>query len=165
MKKQSFLDKLKTEDKLKLVDPSEEICTSYLKKSSDCLASARILFTNNLFDNSVSMSYYAMYNSLTALLFKTGIKCENHSGSILILKELFQRNDLYKIISYAKRERIDKQYYVTSGKDSVITMKSASDLIGQAEDFIVRIKTIIKDLDNREIENIRNKFKSLENNN
>ena len=117
MKKPSFLDKLKGEGKLELVEPSEEICASYMEKANSCLKSAKLLLENDLFENSISMSYYTMYNSLTALLFRTGIKCENNSASILLLKKLFGMGDLFEIISFAKEERIDKQYYVTSGQN------------------------------------------------
>ncbi len=64
---------MKTLKKLKLVESSEEIKLSYLEKSDNSLRSAKILHKNNLFENSVSMSYYVMYNSLTSLLFKIGI--------------------------------------------------------------------------------------------
>ncbi|MBI3190606.1 HEPN domain-containing protein [archaeon] len=107
MKKLSFLSKLKKEGKLELVDPSEEICKSYIEKADNCLKSAKLLLEYSLYENSVSMSYYAMYNSLTALLFKVGIKCENHAGSIILFKKLFGRMDLFKVISFAKEERID----------------------------------------------------------
>jgi len=66
MIKSSFLSKLKRSKKLKLVEPSDEICKSYLKKADKCLLSAKILFENKLYENSVSESYYAMYNSLTS---------------------------------------------------------------------------------------------------
>ncbi len=89
MKKSNFLSKLKREGKLELIKPSEEICSAYLEKADNCLKSARILLKNELYENSVSMSYYVMYNSLTALLYKTGIKCENHAGSIILFKKLF----------------------------------------------------------------------------
>ena len=100
------MNKLKEESKLELVEPSEEICTSYLEKAENCLKSAKLLLQNSLYENSISMSYYVMYNSLTALLFKTGVKCENHAASILLLKKLFDRADLFKAISFAKEERI-----------------------------------------------------------
>ena len=114
MKKPDFLVKLRKEGRLELVERSEEICASYLEKAENCLKSARIPFQNDLYENSISMSYYAMYNSLTALLFKIGVKCENHAGSILLLRFLFNRPDLSNVISRAKKERIDKQYYVSS---------------------------------------------------
>lgn len=124
MKEQSFLNRLKREGKLALVEPSPEICASYLKKAEDCLKSASLLLNNDLFENSISMSYYAMYNSLTALLFRVGIKCENHSGAIILLK-LFGDLTLYKSISSAKKERIDKQYYI----DFTATKEPAQQLL------------------------------------
>ena len=42
MKKPSFLNKLKEERKLELVEPSEEICSSYLGKADNCPKSADI---------------------------------------------------------------------------------------------------------------------------
>lgn len=158
MEKQDFLNKLKEEQKIELVDPSEEICSSYLEKSDNCLKSARVLLQNKLYENSVSMSYYAMYDSLVALFFKTGIKCENHSGSILLFKKLYGRIDLFKTISSAKKERIDKQYYVTSKQSFRLTEESAKDMLLNAEKFLIQMKLIIKSLRIEEIENVRKRF-------
>ncbi len=157
MKKPSFLSKLKQDEKPELVEPSDEICDSYLEKADNCLKSAKLLLQNNLYENSISMSYYTMYNSLTALLFKTGIKCENHAGSILLFKKLFDRVDLLKIISFAKKERIDKQYYVSSKQNLILTKESAQDMLTKAEDFLIQLKLIIKNLKNEEIKKIRGK--------
>jgi len=161
MKKPGFLSKLKADSKLKLVESSEEICSSYMEKADKCLKSAKILLQNDLYENSVSMSYYAMYNSLTALLFKTGIKCENHAGSIILLKRVFGKVELFKIISFAKEERIDKQYYVTSEENFVLTRESAKDMVEKTEDFLVKTKLIITELKNEEIENIRLEFDKI----
>ena len=106
------------------------------------------------------MSYYAMYNLLLALLFRVGIKCENHGGSILLLKLLFDENELYKLISEAKKERIDKQYYVTTVKDE-ITKETAEELLNDAEDFVLRLKVIIKNGSNDFISEIRRKFEII----
>lgn len=106
------------------------------------------------------MSYYTMYDSLTALFFKAGIKCENHAGSILLFKKLFGRQDLFKLISFAKEERIDKQYYVTS-KQEIPGEGSAKDLVSKAENFAVQIKLIIQNLANPDIEKIREKFREI----
>lgn len=160
MKKNNFLNKLKIEGKLELVEPNEEVCESYLEKSDNCLASAKLLLNNELYENSVSMSYYAMYNSLIALLFRTGIKCENHAASILLLKLLFDKKELFKLISDAKEERIDKQYYVTTEKDE-LTKESTQELLLNAESFVVRMKLIIKNLNNEYTEEIREKFGTL----
>jgi uncharacterized protein (UPF0332 family) len=157
MKKSNFLIKLKKQGKLEIVEPSEDVCNSYLKKADNSLKSAKVLLQNNLYENSVSMSYYTMYNSLTALLFKVGVKCENHSGSIILFKNLFGRIDLHKTIKFAKKERIDKQYYV----DFILTKTSAVDLLKKAEDFLVKMKLIIKNIGNEDIQKLREKLKDI----
>jgi uncharacterized protein (UPF0332 family) len=162
MKKPSFLSKLKEEGKLELVEPSEEICKSYMDKADNCLKSAKLLLQHNLYENSVSMSYYAMYNSLTALLFKCGIKCENHAGSIILFKKIFSRADLFRTISFAKEERIDMQYYVASENNFVLTKESAEDMTTKAEDFLVKMKLLIMELKNEQIEKLREKFEKIE---
>lgn len=151
------MSKLKDEGKLKLAEPSEEICESYLEKADNSLKSARILLQNDLYENSVSMSYYTMYNSLSALLFRVGIKCENHSASIILFKKLFGRMDLFNVISSAKKERIDKQYYV----DFFSTREATQDLLKKAEDFLIEIKLIIKNIKNEDIQLLRNEFNKL----
>ncbi len=157
MKKSNFLIKLKKQGKLEIVEPSEDVCNSYIKKADDSLKSAKILLQNNLYENSVSMSYYTMYNSLTALLFKVGVKCENHSGSIILFKNLFGRIDLHKTIKFAKKERIDKQYYV----DFILTKTSAVDLLKKAEDFLVKMKLIIKNIRNEDIIKSQEKLRNI----
>jgi uncharacterized protein (UPF0332 family) len=158
--KNKFLNKLKKEGKLELVESSEDICDSYSQKSSDCLKSAKLLLQNNLFENSIGMSYYAMYNLLLALLFRVGVKCENHAASILLLKLLFEEDNLYKFISEAKKERIDKQYYITAKKDK-ITKEIAKELLNHSEEFVLRIKVVIKNLNNDLIEKIRKNFQNI----
>lgn len=160
MKKNNFLSKLKKEEKLEFVEPSKEICESYLDKSSNCLKSAKLLFQNNLYENSIGMSYYAMYDLLVALLFRVGIKSENHTASILLLKLLFDKKDLFNLISDAKKERIDKQYYVTTEKDE-LTEESAQELLNTAENFVVKLKLFIKNLGNEYIKELREKCEIL----
>ena len=155
-----FLNKLKKEEKLELVESSEDICNSYSEKSANCLKSAKLLLQNNLYENSIGQSYYVMYNILLALLFRVGIKCENHGGSILLLKLLFGENNLYPLIFDAKKERIDKQYYVTTEKDE-ITKEIADELLRNAENFILKMKVVIKNLSNDVIEELREKFKTI----
>lgn len=152
-----FLNKLKKGEKLEAVEPSKDICDSYSKKSANCLKSAKLLLQNNLYENSIGQSYYAMYNQLLALLFRVGIKCENHSGSILLLKLLFGENDLHKLISDAKKERIDKQYYVTTEKDE-ITKEIAEELLNNAEEFVLKTKLVIENLNNDKIGELKKKF-------
>src|SRR3989344_8770432 len=145
MKKISFLSKLKKEGKLELVNPSEEMKQSYVVKSESSLISAKILLGNNKLEESVGLAYYSMYHVLTALLFKVGIKSENHSASIILLKELFHYDN--KDISEAKTERIDKQYYI----DFKITQKEVKIMLRKAELFNSNIIDLISKMNSNEI--------------
>jgi uncharacterized protein (UPF0332 family) len=161
MKEIDFLKKLRRERKLEIVEPSEEIKSSYLKKAENCLKSAKILYQNQLYENSTSEAYYCMYNSLLSLLFKIGIKSENHSASIILFDKLFNDKDLIKIISFAKKERIDKQYYVEAQQISKITKDLCDSVILKAEDFLVKMKLLISQLGNEKIDSIRISFENL----
>lgn len=154
MKKLDFLKKLKSEGKLKLVDPSNDVCRSYTVKAEDCLKSAKLLLSEGLYENSISMSYYTMYDVLTALLLKIGVKCENHTGAVLLLEKIFNRSDLYELIRKAKKERIDKQYFIMDD-DSFVIERSASELLYIAEQFLVEIKLLIENVKTDEIEDLR----------
>ena len=151
MKTSGFLVKLHKEGKLEIVDPSDNICESYLHKSESHFDSAKILFTSEKLEECISMAYYGMYHSLVALLFKCGIKSENHTASILLLKALFNEDSLAKDFNFAKKERIDKQYYT----DFKITKADSKDMINKAENSIIKIKLIIKRLDKEKINQLR----------
>jgi uncharacterized protein (UPF0332 family) len=157
MKKQSFLSKLKKLGRLELVEPSDEMRNSYLEKSRNSLRASRLLSASNLIEESISMAYYSMYHCLLALMFKCGIKCENHAGNILILRDIFKEPGLYRLISNAKEERIDKQYYI----DFEASKEDAEKLITSAQDFTTKIKLIIEAITSEDTNNIRKKITAL----
>jgi uncharacterized protein (UPF0332 family) len=64
MVKSSFLHKLKKKGQLELVDPSLEISKSYAIKADNCLRSAKILFREGIYENSVSTIF--IYSFLSA---------------------------------------------------------------------------------------------------
>ena len=152
MKKTNFLNKLNKEGKLELVEPSEEMKQSFILKSESNIVSSKILLNNDKLEESVGLAYYSMYHLLTALLFKTGIKSENHSASIILLKGVFGQDN--KDIFEAKTERLDKQYYV----DFVITKKDVEDTIRKAEIFNNKMIDFISKVNNEDIKNYRKIF-------
>ncbi|MGB3479501.1 MAG: HEPN domain-containing protein [bacterium] len=157
MKKRSLFKQLYKKGKLLLVEPSDDIKNAYLKKSESGLSSAKILLDNEKLEESISLAYYSMYYITLALFFKTGIKCENHSATIILLKRIFGIDNSH--ISFAKRERVDKQYYVGFH----IAKKDVKDLIKIAEDFNAKIYDFIDRFSNNEIEKYRKKIRdSLE---
>lgn len=150
-----LLNKLFKESKLQAVEPSDYICKSYINKSESNLMAAKLLLENNMFEESTSLVYYSMYNLVLALMFRIGIKSENHSASIFLLKEIFGIDN--KDIKYAKRERIDKQYY-TGFK--VIKNEVEAGII-LAEDFSRDLNGFILGLNNNSIKEYKNKFLEL----
>ena len=151
----NFLTKIKKQEKLELVQPSEDICKSYLNKSETNLISAKILLKNKMFEEATALIYYSMYNISIALLFRVGIKCENHTATIIILKSIFNIEN--KEIKKSKKERIDKQDYF----DFKITEDDVINGIKEAEQFNKKMFDIIMKLKREEIQNYRDIFKKL----
>ncbi len=155
MNEQSFLSKLKKEKKIRFVESNLEVQKSYIEKSESNLISAKILLINNRLEESISLSYYSMYNSLLALLYLIGVKSENHSASIILLKKVFGLENA-KIL-FAKKERIDKQYYL----DFSINKKDVENMVFIAEDFNNFLLEFMSNLKDEQIKVYRNKFKEL----
>lgn len=151
----NFLIELKKQKKLELVEPSEDIMKSYIEKSESNLESAKILFGNNKFEESIYLTYYSMYNMLKGLLFRVGIKCENHSASITLLKKIFNLDN--SDIHFAKKERVDKQYYT----DFNLVKKDISDLIRRTENFNNIIFNFISHLNVQKINLYRKAVKEI----
>lgn len=147
-----FLRKLKKEGKLRIDEPSEEIKKSYLEKSKSNMESCEILLERDKLEEVVSLAYYSMYNLVLALMFKVGLKCENHSGSIILLKELFDYDN--DKINYVKKERIDKQYYV----DFDLSKKDVEEVVETAKGFNSDLFDFIERLNLDEIERARDKL-------
>ena len=155
MIKLSFLAKLRITKVIGLVEPSEEIKQSYIEKSVSNIDSAKILLKNNKLEESVALSYYSMYHYVTALFFKVGIKSENHNATIQMLKDIFGIDN--KEISSAKKERLDKQYYV----NFKISKEEVTEAIKKAEIFNAFMNDFISKISNEEINKAREKFNIL----
>ncbi len=102
MKKINFLIKLHKDNKLKEVEPIDEIKMAYLQRSDESISSAKALLKINNLKDAVALAYYSMYHSLLALLFRIGIKSENHAASIILLKEAFDIAVNEEIVNHKK---------------------------------------------------------------
>ena len=155
MRKISFLSKLNKEGKLRDVEPSDDIKNAYLQRSNESLSSAKALLNIGNLKDAVALSYYSMYHCVLAALFKIGIKSENHTASLILLKEVFGMDNAQ--IIKAKSERVDKQYYV----DFHVNKDEASGSIKVAEGFIAEINNLIATLNEEEIESYHKKAVAL----
>lgn len=155
MRRIQFLNRLYNEGKLKLVEPSSEIKDAYLQRADESLSSAKVLLDIGNLKDAVALAYYAMYHTLLALLFRTGIKCENHSAAIILLKEVFGIDN--SSISKAKEERVDKQYYV----DFKVTKEEVKEGISSAENFNHLVFDYIEKLSVSKIAEYRQKAEKI----
>lgn len=151
MKKPDFLNKLFKKEKIKETEPNENIAKGYLKKSMKTLSSAKVLLEFGNHEDSLAMAYYAMYYSLLALLFRIGIKCENHAAAIILLKKVFDLDN--SLIAKAKTERIDKQYYI----DFSASQEETKKMIQLAENFTTNLNDFIERLNNEKVKQYHNK--------
>lgn len=161
MKDLDFLNKLKKERKLELVEMSEQMSASYEKKSQESGQVAKLAFENKYFESTIIQGYYSMYNSVLSLFFKCGIKCENHSASAILLKNLFHLDKLGVIFQKAKEERIDKQYYITPKQENPASKESSQNMIAIASRFVLEMDAFKNNLKLEEINKIRKDFGKL----
>jgi len=155
VKNKNYLLELRRKRVIELVEPSRELEESYKEKSKSNLESAHILLEKEKLEEAVSLAYFSMYNMLLALLFRTGIKSENHTASITLLKEIYDLSD--KEILFAKEERKDKQYYV----GFFVTKEQLQEMFKLASAFNANIVNTIAKLTNESIKSHRNKFENL----
>lgn len=155
MAKINFLARLRKKGTLEIVEGSEEMKQSYIEKSESNIDSAKILLDNNKLEESVALAYYSMYHFVTALFLKAGIKSENHAATIQLLKEIFGIDN--REIAFAKRERLDKQYYINFH----ITKREVAEAIKKAESFNSMMNDFISKISNAEISKAREKFEIL----
>ena len=118
-------DKLKwcfgIKDGLKIVEPSERLAKSYLEEAKSSLERAEKNFNDGDLLWTTVVIYYAEYYALYSFLQRIGIKCRNHSCSILATTSLLGK-DKTKIINKHKDKRIDAQYYMRIGKEDEIKL-------------------------------------------
>ena len=155
MKSLDFLHKLKQEGKLETVDPSHEISQAYLIKSEKCTIAAKAVFNAGVYENAVSEAYYSMYNTVLALFFYCGIKCENHSASAILLRDVFRLTALHPVFSKFKTDRIDNQYYLTPEKAEPLSKEDCRKMLDIAERFNADLLFFLKKITIEERKRIR----------
>ena len=155
MKRADFLARMYQKKKIQLVNPNENIKSAYLQRSEESLSSAKALLKIGNLKDSVALFYYSMYHCLLALMFRIGIKCENHTAAIIILQDVFGLDS--KDIRKAKNDRVDKQYYV----DFRITEEEVKETMFLAEDFIADLRDFIERLSEQDIKDYRKLFLAL----
>src|SRR3989344_1913250 len=140
---------------LKIVEPNERLSKSYLEQAkSSLLRAKKDLEDKDLLWTTVAI-YYAEYYALYSFLQKIGVKCENHSCSILAVGILFGE-DKIKIINKHKDKRIDAQYYMKVDQEIKVKV-----MLTEAQNFISNFDELVSNLSEKEIKEYRDKISSF----
>ena len=137
---------------LKFIEPNERLSNSYLKQAKSSLLRANKDFQDkDLLWTTVTI-YYAEYYALYSFLQKIGIKCENHTCSILVVEKLLGE-DKIKIINKHKDKRIDAQYYIKVDQENKVKI-----MLTEAQTFISYFDELVSNISDLEIKEYRIKI-------
>ena len=145
----------KIKDGLKIVEPNERLSKSYLEQAKSSLLRAKKDFEDKDLLWTTIAIYYAEYYALYSFLQRIGVKCENHSCSILAVGILLGE-DKTKIINYHKGKRIDAQYYIKVDQEDKISL-----MLTEAQNFISMFDELVSNLSDKEIKEYRDKISSF----
>jgi uncharacterized protein (UPF0332 family) len=161
----------KISDGIKIIEPNINISNSFLEQARKSLAGAYVDFIEEDLIWATVKLYYAEYYSVYSFLQRIGIKCENHSCSILLAKTLLEstknKNDDSRnipitdldTINEHRKNRIDSQYYLKTGKKEEIEkmLRIAKIIYSEFDLFLLNISE-------KDITIYRKKFAELINN-
>ncbi len=145
----------KIKNGLEIKEPNEELAKSYLKEAKLSLERAeKNLNDGDLLWASV-VNYYADYYALYSFLQRIGVKCENHSCSILATKFLLGE-DKVKIVDQHMDKRIDAQYYMKVGKNEEVKQ-----MLQEGKEFVSIFDEFVLNLSKEEINSYRENLKKI----
>src|SRR3989338_8581742 len=145
----------KIKDGLKIVEPNERLSKSYLEQAKSSLFRAKKDFEDKDMLWTTVAIYYAEYYALYSFLQRIGVKCENHSCSILAVSFLLGE-DRTKIINQHKDKRVDAQYYMKVDQEHKIKF-----MLTEAQNFISNFDELVSNLSEIEIKEYRSKMSGL----
>lgn len=139
---------------ISLIAPSETLASAYLKKAEEALETMQTITAH---DWKITTAYYAMYFSLYAVLTRIGMRCENHSCTILLMGRLL--SDYFTpaeaaLVEKARGARVDAQYYVSREIPDLF----CDELVRAAPRFLVRCGGIIDGMNEKTIGALRERL-------
>ena len=123
----------------------KELANYRLQDSKDKLSSARILFENGKYKDSISRSYYAMFTAARALLATKDLDSAKHSGVISLFNQHFVKEEvvdleLGRLLAEAKDMREESDY----GDFIIVSKEESKERLKSAERFIEIIEKVLK---------------------
>ena len=149
---------LKQNKGIKIVKPSENLTTAYLKKSRNALKSMDINAEADITEWAISASYYAKYFAVYALLAKIGAKSEIHDCTIALFEYLFNDTipeETLKELKDSKEDRVETQYYTQETNIDLPQTRK------KTKKFVLYIESTIDNLNPEKIAALQKKLKTL----
>jgi uncharacterized protein (UPF0332 family) len=121
-----------------------ELAKYRLEKARSDYFSAKMLFENKMYSQSLNRSYYAIFHSTRALLSLEKFDSKKHSGIIAYFNKNYIANGIFekemsKIIMGAEKIRIQSDYddfYLVSKEDTLNQLNNAEIFIQKIEEYI-----------------------------
>ena len=139
----------KLKDGLRIAEPNEKLSKSYLEQAKSSLLRAEKDLNDNDLLWSTVVIYYAEYYALYSFLQRIGIKCENHTCSILTVT-LLLGDEKTRTINMHKDKRIDAQYYMKFDQEMKVRT-----MLQEAKIFVSNFDEITSRLIESEIKRYR----------
>ncbi len=147
---------LARETRMKKIKPNDKLSEEHINKAKHNLRAADYNIKGGFSDWGVSQSYYAMYHSLLAVLFKLGYESKNHECTINAVEYLIEEGEIdldRKDIAFirtteqmtskdAKSLREEFQY----GTETTVNEKLLKELLKNAKRVVEKIEIALNEL-------------------
>lgn len=115
-----------------------------LNLSKDELDTAKILFNSSKYRQSITHSYYAMFQAATALLTKKNLVAKSHEGLIMLFGRDYIKTNIFdkKIFSFLTNARVSRRdssydsFAIFHKEDAQIILENAETFIQEVEKFL-----------------------------
>jgi len=127
--------------------PDKEIIKNIILKSNDKFNTAKELFQNKHYDDSVSRTYYSIFHIITAVLFSKNLTFSSHKETIGAFNKEFIKTKLFPIDFYKKIDSLFNNRHIGDYDVKRFIDKETAELnIKDADDIIKKCKEYLSDL-------------------
>lgn len=126
--------------------PAEDTAKKHLKKAEEDLETSRILFSREDYDWSFSIAYNSILQAAKALMAFNKVRSKgpsHHISTIIFLKENYE-NEIGEEFLYMIDKFRKKRHHAVYDVGEIISEKECETCIKVCEDFIEKIKRILK---------------------
>lgn len=122
----------------------DDLSAYRIATAKDKLKSAKILFDNGQYKDSIGRSYYAIFSAVRAVLAKDKVDFSKHSGVIAYFQKEYIKTEIFdkkysKYISVAFQVRNNCDYddfFIVSKADAIEQYEHACELLEVVERFL-----------------------------